>query len=97
MKMPEKFCPPQACNRSVLRAQCMEAEENIRRFEKWVEATPWLDQAMVELAMPWFSYICFDSGSKALVSVKLGETGWKVGMSGEIRKVEEGVTVAVAS
>jgi len=37
-----------------------------------------------------------DSGSKPLVVVELGAEGWQVGMSGEVRKTEDGITLAVA-
>jgi hypothetical protein len=87
---------PQATTRDLLSAQCDEAEKNIRLFKKWVEATPWLDQTTVDLAMPWFLFVCLESASKPLVLAKLGEEKWKVEMSGEIRKATQGIIVAVA-
>ncbi|MDD5350287.1 MAG: hypothetical protein PHQ12_08770 [Chthoniobacteraceae bacterium] len=77
-------------------AQCDETVKNVERFASWVAANSWLDRVVVELAMPWISYICLDSGSKTLALVQLGEEGWRFAASGEIRKTTEGVTVAVA-
>ena len=88
--------PFTSSTRGDLLDQCDEAAKNIERFASWVASNQWLDQTKVELVMPWLSYICFDCGSRALLTLKLGGEGWTVGMSGEIRKTVEEITVAVA-
>lgn len=96
MKVYKITQPSQATTRHLLSAQCDEAAKSIWLFKKWVETNPWLDQATVDLSMPWFPFVCLGSGSKPLVVAEMGEEGWKVAMSGEIRKTTQGVTVAVA-
>lgn len=81
--------------KSMLRLQCKETERSVRLFEKWVTRNPWLDQVQVELAMPWFAYIRFNRHSKSIALLHFGQIGWRVMISGEIRKEVEGVTVAI--
>jgi len=90
-------CGVQLPTQTVLRLQCGETEKSVRLFEKWMAANPWLNEAQVDTAMPWFAYVCFNPRSKGLVLARFGACGWRVSTTGEIRKEINGVTVAVAA
>ena len=90
-------CSVSLPTKMVLRLQCEETLRSLRLFEKWMAQTPWLNEAELAVAMPWFAYVCFSPDSKALVLRHFGGTGWRVSLAGEIRKEIGGVTVAVAA
>jgi len=96
MDSPESIRPIPRSTSDALLARCGGAEEGAGQLRAWVISNPWLDGAKVELIMPEISYICFAWGSRELALFQLGEEGWTVGMSGEIRKTMDGVIVAVA-
>jgi hypothetical protein len=83
--------------KTLLRLQCQETVRNVRLFENWMVKNPWLNEATIDLALPWFAYVCFNPGNRRLVLLHFGELGWRVAASGEIRKEVDGVTIAITA